>query len=116
MTPESAAPLHQAGDQGSARAEKGASQTRGAREAPGIGSLERQEPSPAPAHKPESRTHRRALRSAVLSLAARHSERGIWGDCSRLPGPCFLAPLRLLTPDPRLQLVELQERRAEDAD
>lgn len=83
---------------------------------PGNGSLELQGPSPAPAHKPESCTHRQAQLSAVLTPAARHSDARIWCRCARLPGPCFLAPLRLLTPDPRLQLVELQEGRAEDAD
>jgi len=98
------------------RAEEGASQTRGAREAPSNGSLERQVPSPAPAHRAESRTHRQAQLSAVLSPVARHSDARIWCRCARLPGPCFLAPLRLLTPDPWLQLVEFQEGRVEDTD
>lgn len=95
-----------------ARGRKGFEVERGAR-GRGMGTR-RQQPGLAP--NLQVRTHLWIWPAAVRSPTARDTHALSSGCCARPPGPCFLDPLCLLSPDPQLRFVELREGRAEGAD
>lgn len=116
VSPAAAPPPHQSRGRGvrSRRARKEGLRSREGSARPGNGLLGRQQPGPAP--NLQVCTHLRIRPAAMRSLAARDTHVLVNRSCARPPGPCFLDPLCLLSPDPRLRFVELREGRAEDAD
>ena len=106
--PRTAAPPHPPGAWEPARGGRGFAAERRAREAkqcfpPAAGARPGAATQPAGPHYLQFRP------PAAHSPAATNPDAPNSCSCTRPPNPSFLAPLRLLTPDPRLRLVQLWE-------